>query len=805
MGIFNDDKKDDEGGPVMARSGSSFKKTTSPFGRSQGFAKAAGSIKDRIKNLSKKDLAFVGMGLSILVAAPVAEHIISAPPSQSDLTAGFGDRRKGALDGSLYEPGINSLSQGSPDGSGEVITPLSSRDPASLIIGSPSSQPPAPPSAPPSDVRDAPRDVARNAAAAAMRSAGVPTVIPKMQTALRGISSIGGDTRTAGTLGGGQILASAKSASGKAASRSMVGPVGGPGYGGVASSQRSANKGAYESLRGQADKAASNFSGGSGMGSLERAAGESINVPGGPGGMPGQDDEKSGKPSLNSTKDVRQMGGESLAQMAARMRMQKALEWEFYLKYDIPKQLINALIGGVAGSLQEMAKKATNSLTGQDSTAKPKYCGRSGAGGKCIIVPVSACEGKDKPGVHCDCDCYFGESPTGNDGGTTDSTHSGGGNSGGGSNGSHGVSPSSAPGPSYKPPSGAEEIQTSVFGDYDAKLEQMYTNVKEGGMDNGSKKQLECALQIAGAFAELRVDSVADAINASADKTMRDAIEPFDESVEGAAQIITQTQGSVQAFTSKTQGQADSARAGNINADLQVVDGVSMQAQSTQEVAPTLDANVQTLTQTASSGSQSATEALAYFRAASELYHKQLQAVKNRVNEVKNEYSGTVAPGAKSIYDELTPLNDRDNFSEDEKSLIKEKFEQLAGQEYFKKALAWRGAADSYSGGEVDCTQTLNAEQSAWKNIDPAEKYLAGHAQISDQDNLAKGNLFAALFRGYSMNGAEPGEIYYSARYLVNEKEKVSVPKNEVVAALRPAVVVQAVTKDLVNDGYHLK
>ncbi len=801
MGIFNNNK-DDEGGPVMARPGSSFKKTTSPFGKSPAFSKAAGSIRDRLKNLSKKDLAFVAMGLSILVAAPIAEHMISAPPSPGELSAGFGDRRKGALDGSLYEPGINSLSQGSPDGSGEVITPLSSRDPASLIIGSPSSQPPAPPSAPPSDVRDAPREIARNAAATAMRSAGVPTVIPKMQTALRGMSAFGGEgTRTTGSLGGGQILASAKSASGKSATRSMVSPVGVPGYGGVASSQNSANKGSYENLRGQADRAASNFGGGSSYSSLEKAAGESMHVPGGPGGMTGSDGEKFSRPAGSSVKDHRQMGGESLAQMAARMRMQKALEWEFFLKYDIPKQIINALVSGVAGSLQEMAKKATNSLTGQGPgpEAKKMYCGNAGPGGDCskpVIIPVSACgNGKDKPGIKCICDCYFGDSPTGTGGG------SGGGSGGSGGSGGGGLSPSpgQSQSPEAKPPS-----NNQVFGDYDETLKQMYINVTDGGRTEDDRKKLECALQVAGAFDNLRADSVAREVVAGADKTRQDAIVPFDEAIARTEQNTAAVQGDVQGFASQAAGVEQSARNGTINSDPRLVGGVSMQAQTTQEVAPFIGDNLNTLSANAGVNFQSAAEVVAYFKQASALYKSQLDHVKERANKVAEEYTGIVLPGARAITEELTPLINKHILSEEDKAIIKGKFEQLAGQEYFKKALAWRGAnPEAYSGGQVDCTDTEAKEKAAWESINPAVKYNNGHEAISDQDNLAQGNLYAALFRGYPEREGYAGEIYSSAKYLVNQE--VNTPMNEAIAAFHGTAVHKAAMQERMGGtGYGL-
>jgi hypothetical protein len=87
----------------------------------------------------------VGIGLSVLVMAPVAEYMMSKPAESTLLSGGFGDRRGDPS--SLHELGYGALSAGSADGSGEVITPLSARDPASLILGSQPATPVMPPAA----------------------------------------------------------------------------------------------------------------------------------------------------------------------------------------------------------------------------------------------------------------------------------------------------------------------------------------------------------------------------------------------------------------------------------------------------------------------------------------------------------------------------------------------------------------------------------------------------------------------------------------------------------------------------------
>ena len=90
MNFYNEDE-DKDGAPVLPKSASPFKKT-SPFGKMPSFSRAQGSIIDRLKNLSRKDMAFVGIGLSVLVMAPVAEYMMSQPPEKTMLTSGFGTR-----------------------------------------------------------------------------------------------------------------------------------------------------------------------------------------------------------------------------------------------------------------------------------------------------------------------------------------------------------------------------------------------------------------------------------------------------------------------------------------------------------------------------------------------------------------------------------------------------------------------------------------------------------------------------------------------------------------------------------------
>ena len=378
MNFYNEDEKK-AGIPVIPGAASPFRKT-SAFGKAPMFSRAAGSFVDRLKNLSRRDMAFVAIGLSVLVMAPVAEYMISQPSQDNVLKGNDFAQRHG--DAGPFEPGINGLSQGSADGSGEVITPLTSRDPASLILGAQSSQPVLPPAvtAPPSSSwRDAVTDSGRAAFSAASKSVGAPTVIPRMASTLRGMSFFGGDntSRTSGTLSGGKIIDDAKSASSKAAKRSMIGPVAMAGYKGVATGNpNSSSKGAFEKLRGAADKSASNFSGGSAMGSLDKAAADAVQIGAGAGGSGGLGEGDKTKGANNyDNKYKHERSGESLAEAAAKARQQKALEWEFFKKYEIKKTIVNAVVNAFATTLGKFLTSQMEDALGMSSPPpKAKYC-----------------------------------------------------------------------------------------------------------------------------------------------------------------------------------------------------------------------------------------------------------------------------------------------------------------------------------------------------------------------------------------------------------------------------------------------
>ena len=355
--------------------------SASKIGKSQ-FSRSMGGIMERLKGLSRRDLAMVGVGLSVLVAAPVAEYMMSKPADSANmLTSGFSSRDSQSGSASLYEPGINALSQGSADGAGEVITPLSARDPSSLILGAQSDQPPmidytpmgggegaggdsssSSSSSSPDmdDMRDSVRDAARNGASEAVKSAGAPTVIPRMAAGFRGLGSIASAGGTSSSGDSKRKLSAPTKSNVSAKQSTMVNPVASAGYKGVANTPKTGNKNAIEKLRAQGDAQGGYFSGANAIKALDNANGVKISDihgdgPGsgfGGGSMGGGEGYKG--PSHGGPHDSHKHSGkcQTLACQAAEARQKKALEWEFFWRYDVPKKIaetfINALTKGAA-------------------------------------------------------------------------------------------------------------------------------------------------------------------------------------------------------------------------------------------------------------------------------------------------------------------------------------------------------------------------------------------------------------------------------------------------------------------------
>ena len=666
MNFYNDDEKKD-GAPVIPSTASTFKKT-SAFGKAPMFSRAAGSITDRLKNLSRKDMAFVAIGLSVLVMTPVAEYMMSQPSQDNMLKEGFGNRGKEGSSG-LYEPGINGLSQGSPDGSGEVITPLSSRDPASLILGSQPAAPVMPPSAPPStSFRDAMKESGRNAFTEAAKSAGAPTPIPKMQAGLRSLSFGGGEgTRTSGSMGGGKIIDDARSASNKAVKRSMLGPVAMAGYKGVASNTpNSSSKGAFEKLRAQADKSAGNFSGGSATTALDRAAADAAEIGKGAGGMgAGGDSDKTTKPSNSTNKNEHNNSGETLDQMMAKKRMEKALEWEFFKKYDIPKQIITAMLTGFNNALTKAIERNANGAFG------------NGAGAPQVYICVQL---KDKTG-----DCMPGNMKSGvrsSDEKTVDGWISRGtcacgpmtpeefAAAGGTGDGTPvtppvtpgttpvtpGTTPGTTPGQTPVTPDPAVAVGlTEMFSSYDTTLTGMLEDMKLGAAATKGDVLLKHSIAIAGAFPKLRADAVAMAAKNGAENARSGDVAAYKTNIEEAKKQVLLVKASYESFIGKYNKVLAAAKT--------VPPTLAMGSTKTGEFSMKVDVTPSMITllegykttfDTYENGCMvKADEKIAYNEKALEVFGSQLDKVGTAADGVSTDYTGNVNAAAEKISTEL--------------------------------------------------------------------------------------------------------------------------------------------------------
>lgn len=781
MNFYNDDEKK-AGAPVIPGAASPFKKT-SAFGKSPMFSRAAGSIFDRLKNLSRKDMAFVGIGLSILVMAPVAEYMMNQPEAAPSMEgSGFGSRDgKAPLD-----TGFGSLSAGSSDGAGEVITPLSSRDPSSLILGAQPAQPPAAPyTPPPTSFRDSVKEVARESFSAATKSAGAPTPIPKMGSMLRGMSSFSdsGGSSTRGSLSGGKIMDTAQSAPNKAAKRSMVGPVAMAGYKGVASNTpNSASKGAFEKLRNQADKSAGYFSGGSAMNSLDKAAAEAVNVGAGGGGAGGLGDgEKTGKTGNSSVKgyDRNMNPKETLEEMAAKQRMQKALEWEFFKKYEIPKQIINAVVGEVAKWFGSQTARALNG---------------PGAG------PTSyVCIGKLNKDLPCEktnfkevlrnsdekvvdswksnqnlCPCGVlpaedfaasvgGGNTTGPGGGNTTTTTTG---TGGGTGQAPAVSP--------------------VFKDFDTTLVDMLKNIQAGAKTTDAKELLRLSEGIAKGFGELHADKVVTEINNRTAQTSRD-VAAYKEAVKKARGEFDEAWNQYKVF--KVQLQAVNTAAGNGTLYVGSVNGIS--ADATQAVKPDVEKALGTLIGYETSKIAVGDARLKFHEAAYPVYESQIAKSLALAGAVSQDYLGNVVGKANTIKGEIAACKgEGDAVKPDKINDLRAKFTELSGAETAVKeqpqtlpatrddtglryvslppadlrtavAGATRGGAGliaspvkwrGLGSPEIQPAETLNdvdaraKEGTDWSATSPATKG-SNAAAVVDLDNLAEASLLASSIR----------------------------------------------------------
>ncbi|HVA65747.1 MAG TPA: hypothetical protein VNK24_02330 [Elusimicrobiota bacterium] len=346
------------------------------------------TLLERMKSFRKKDLLFILSGLGVLVAAPLAEHLMVGQ-QPSGLTQGW-DNKNGLPGGfggggSPYEPGINGLAPGqAAGGNGDIITPFNARDPASLILSpDAAAQPPVGSSNAPADNgngqgngqapwKNVLAQAGGNAAGAATQSAGLPVAPPALGDGV--FTDHGPANSTSASYTPPPI--SASNVPNRAAGNDSLGQVRGGGVTG-ASPYSLTGQGNSEGLKSAADQAGAYFNRPtSAAGGLEKAA--SVNMPSGGSGSSGagaggsQADKAGGQDSNKNSKSA----GESLAEKAAEQNQQHAINlyWKkleeqqmapIKLQEKMQEEIVMTPLKAVMGAIGDILKKqATNAFGG---------------------------------------------------------------------------------------------------------------------------------------------------------------------------------------------------------------------------------------------------------------------------------------------------------------------------------------------------------------------------------------------------------------------------------------------------------
>ncbi len=325
-------------------------KKGAPGMKIRGMGGAGGSIMDRLKNLRRKDLMFIGAGLATLMMAPVAEHFMMSPEEGAGTTLEEGFDSKGPLfpDGStVYESGTGGFSPGGLVGAGtDVITPLNVRDPSALVMGPGAKQKPEavvapPPAAASSSSDDASASKWKDALAesaksgvreAVKKSPKLPRPSVKMQGALRGLSALSGSSKGGGASFKLPGLSASNVPNRARGSNSLTRSQAAPGFRGAARRSNTSGSG-IEGLRGAGSRQADQFGNAGASNGLQTAANVGLPFPGGGGrgGFAGPGGPGGGgkNPGGNQIKENKQLG-ESLAFLRKKMEQEKAiaLKWK---------------------------------------------------------------------------------------------------------------------------------------------------------------------------------------------------------------------------------------------------------------------------------------------------------------------------------------------------------------------------------------------------------------------------------------------------------------------------------------------
>ena len=269
------EEKKDDGLPSLNLKGSKDKETTSKSGgallarmpKTTPSAMPQSGLLGRFRGMAKKDMGLMAAAGALMAMLPIAENFMM----KSDKGVSPGKT------GELFEPN-GTVSYGAP-GAGELITPLTARDPMSLILAGEDEEPKAATAAPDESgasgggASDGFRESVREPFQRAVERARAAVPTPR-SLSFRGGPSIGGG---GGSTSAGGIAAAAKSAPNAPADRGMSGAYA-PGLRGFGRSV--GNYSGVEDLKGHGDDLASRMNRGSAISALAGMGGEFGDGPG---------------------------------------------------------------------------------------------------------------------------------------------------------------------------------------------------------------------------------------------------------------------------------------------------------------------------------------------------------------------------------------------------------------------------------------------------------------------------------------------------------------------------------------------
>ena len=281
-------------------------------------ASPSSGLLGRFRGMAKKDMGLMAAAGALMAALPVAENFIMKPdkgvaPSKA---------------GELFEPN-GTVSFGSPNG--EMVTPLTARDPLSLILSgedAENSPVPASPDAASSGesgggASDGFRESVREPFQRAVERARAAVPTPK-SLSFGGGPSIGGG---GGSTSAGGISAAARSAPSSPADRGMSGAYA-PGLRGFGRSV--GNYSGVEAMKGQGDDIASRMNRGSAITAVAGFGGDLSDAPSGGPGRPAapednnQSNQEGDKYKLQPPKPKKPSGGSPMQPWYKEMKEMEA-------------------------------------------------------------------------------------------------------------------------------------------------------------------------------------------------------------------------------------------------------------------------------------------------------------------------------------------------------------------------------------------------------------------------------------------------------------------------------------------------